>query len=161
MGVMGLPTYGRSIQVPKGTDIEKALDTAQTLDCKASDSVKTWETGSVSFWHQEWLASQPGWETKYDSVADQHYLWNESESVFMSYDTTADLRKKVQWLNSKNLGGAMFWEMDDDPKIWPKAVTGHAAGAPRDGEKLFDAVLQELDSCSVPNRSRILGDIFV
>merc|ERR1712078_666844 len=98
--VMGLPTYGRSIQVPKGTDIEKALDTAQTLDCKASDSVKTWETGSVSFWHQEWLATQPGWETKYDAVADQHYLWNESESIFMSYDNVDSIKKKVQWLNS-------------------------------------------------------------
>merc|ERR1712083_620998 len=58
-----------------------------------SDTVKTWETGSVSFWHQEWLATQPGWETKYDAVADQHYLWNESESIFMSYDNVDSIKK--------------------------------------------------------------------
>jgi chitinase len=158
--VMGLPTYGRSIKVPQGTNIENALATAQTLPLESSTSVKTWENGVVSYWHQEWYASQPGWEVKYDSDADQHYLWNQSESVFMSYDTPEDLKKKVAWLNSKNLGGAMFWEMDDDPKIYPKAVTGHAADAARDGEKLFDAVLEELESCSVPSR-RLGQNIFV
>jgi len=159
--VMGLPTYGRSIKVPAGTNIETALQTAQTLNLESSTAVKTWENGVVSFWHQEWYASQPGWEKKYDADAKQHYLWNEDESVFMSYDTAEDLRVKVQWLNSKDLGGAMFWEMDDDPMIWPKAVTGHAADAARDGEKLFDAVLDELTSCQVPDRSRRLGNMFV
>jgi len=72
-----------------------------------------------------------------------------------------DIKAKVEWLNSKNLGGAMFWEMDDDPKIWPKAVTGHAAGSARDGEKIFDAAIETLTSCTVPNRSRRLSDIFV
>jgi len=159
--VLGLPTYGRSIKVPQGTDIVAALAEAKTLPLEASTTVKTWENGVVSFWHQEWYARQQGWETKYDPDAEQTYLWNPTESVFMSYDTVTDLKKKVQWLNSKDLGGAMFWEMDDDPMIWPKAVTGHSAGSARDGETLFDAVLEELDSCSVPNRSRRLGDVFV
>jgi len=159
--VMGLPTYGRSIKVPQGTDIEAALAEAKTLPLEASTTVKSWENGVVSFWQQEWYADQPGWEKKYDSVAKQNYLWNESESVFMSYDTPADLKEKVQWLNSKNLGGAMFWEMDDDPMLWPKAVTGHSAESPRQGERLFDAVLEELESCSVPNRSRRLENIFI
>jgi len=159
--VLGLPTYGRSIKVPQGTDIAAALAEAKIMPLEASTTVKSWENGVVSFWHQEWYASQQGWETKYDPDAEQTYLWNPTESVFMSYDTPADLKKKVQWLNSKNLGGAMFWEMDDDPMIWPKAVTGHSAGSARNGETLFDAVLEELDSCSVPNRSRRLGDIFV
>jgi chitinase len=159
--VMGLPSYGRSIKVPAGTDIESALASAQTLPLESSTTVKSWENGVVSYWHQEWYASQPGWEVKYDSDAKGHYLWNESESVFMSYDKPEDITTKVEWLNSKNLGGAMFWEMDDDPMIWPKAVTGHAAGAARDGEKIFDAAIETLTSCKVPQRSRRLGDIFV
>jgi chitinase len=159
--VMGLPTYGRSIKVPAGTDIESSLAEAKFLDLSSSTTVKTWENGVVSFWHQEWYASQPGWEVKFDADANQHYLWNASESVFMSYDTPADLKQKVEWLNSKNLGGAMFWEMDDDPMIYPKAVTGHAENAARQGETLFDAVLEELNSCQVPNRSRLLGDVIV
>merc|ERR1711907_901407 len=145
--------------VPANTDIEQALKDAKTLNLEASTTVKSWENGVVSFWQQEWYASQPGWETKYDDVAKQHYLWNADENVFMSYDKPEDIATKVEWLNSKNLGGAMFWEMDDDPMIWPKAVTGHSAGSARNGETLFDAVLEELDSCSVPNRSRRLGDI--
>merc|ERR1711907_727669 len=149
------------IKTPAGTDIESALAEAKSLKLESSTTVKTWENGVVSYWEQEWYASQPGWELKFDADADQHYLWNESESVFMSYDTPADLKKKVQWLNSKNLGGAMFWEMDDDPMIYPKAVTGHAQDSARQGEKLFDAVLEELDSCQVPNRSRLLGDVIV
>jgi len=161
-----LPTYGRSIKVPAGTDIEAALAAATTLNLEASTTVKSWENGVVSFWQQEWYASQPGWETKYD-VAKQHYLWNADENVFMSYDKPEDIKSKVEWLNSKNLGGAMFWEMDDDPMIWPKAVTGHAEGAARDGEKLFDAVLETMTNssgskdCKVPARSRRLSDIFV
>jgi chitinase len=165
--VMGLPTYGRSIKVPAGTDIEAALKDATTMKLEASTSVKSWENGVVSFWQQEWYASQPGWETKYDPDAKQHYLWNESENVFMSFDKPEDIKTKVEWLNSKNLGGAMFWEMDDDPMIWPKAVTGHSAGSARVGEKLFDAVLETMtnssgsNDCQVPARSRRLSDMFV
>jgi chitinase len=159
--VMGLPSYGRSIEVPAGTDIESALSTAKTLPLKASTTVKSWENGVVSYWQQEWYESQAGWEKKFDSEANQHYLWNADENVFMSYDTPEDIKAKVEWLNSKNLGGAMFWEMDDDPMIWPKAVTGHSAGSARQGEKIFDAALETLTSCKVPNRSRRLSDIFV
>jgi chitinase len=159
--VMGLPSYGRSIKVPAGTDIEEALATAKTLPLESSKNVKSWENGVVSYWHQEWYEAQSGWEKKFDSEANQHYLWNADENVFMSYDTPEDIKAKVEWLNSKNLGGAMFWEMDDDPMNWPKAVTGHAAGSAREGEKIFDAAIETLTSCTVPNRSRRLSDIFV
>lgn len=159
--VMGLPTYGRSIKVPTGTNIEDALANASTLNLEASTSVKTWENGVVSYWDQQAYETQSGWEKKFDSQANQHYLWNEAESVFMSYDTPEDIVEKVKWLNQQNLGGAMFWEMDDDPMIYPKAVNGNSAGSARDGERLYDAVLNTLDSCAVPNRSRRLENIFV
>merc|ERR1712232_350579 len=150
--VMGLPTYGRSIKVPAGTDIEKSLQDASVMDLSASQSVYSWEHGVVSYWHQELIAAEAGWETKYDQDAQQTYLWNESLSTFMSYDTPEDLKKKVQFINSKNLGGAMFWEMDDDPMIYPKSVDGHAIDSPRDGGRLFDAVLEELQSCTPSRR---------
>jgi chitinase len=160
--VMGLPTYGRSVNVPAGTDVEQALAEAKTLSSmSASKKVMTWETGSVSYWHQEYLAGKKEWEVKHDPDADQTYLWNKTENIFMSYDTPADLKKKVQFLNSKNLGGAMFWEMDDDPMIYPKKMGDHAKDEKRQGEKLFDAVLDELESCQVPHRSRLLDAIIV
>jgi len=159
--VMGLPTYGRSINVPAGTEVEEALAEAKTLPLSASEKVMTWEKGTVSYWHQEYLAGQKGWEVKYDSEAHQTYLWNQDERVFMSYDTPADLKEKVKFLNSRKLGGAMFWEMDDDPMIYPKKMGDHAKDEKRQGEKLFDAVLEELESCQVPHRSGALGDIIV
>lgn len=157
--VLGLPTYGRSIKVPEGTDIEKALEGAKTLNLTNSDIVKTWETGVVSFWHQEWYASQPGWQTKHDKHAKQHYLWNPEQSVFMSYDNPKDIKTKVEWLSEKKLGGAMFWVVDDDPMIYPMDVTGHTKGDTREGEKLFNAVLETMKKssghkdCEVPARS--------
>lgn len=163
--VLGLPTYGRAIQIEQvfdaaknpvefDGDVQKLLDNAALIATKGV--LGTWETASVSYWEQaDDFDGASGWEVKFDESAQQPYLWNAKDKTFMSYDTPDTIKTKVQWLDQQGLGGAMFWEMDDDPFFNPKT------GAAREGEKLFDAVVANMQSCTLHPRNRRSNDIFV
>ena len=50
----------------------------------------------------------------YDSSAAAPFLWNEKDSIFISYDDEASLAAKMQYVKSAGLGGVMFWEYSED-----------------------------------------------
>jgi chitinase len=51
----------------------------------------------------------------YDSSAAAPFLWNEKDSVFISYDDKVSLMAKMKFVRDNNLGGVMFWEYSEDP----------------------------------------------
>ena len=50
----------------------------------------------------------------YDSSAASPWLWNVSDSVFISYDDEVSLAEKTEYVKSQRLGGVMFWEYTED-----------------------------------------------
>jgi chitinase len=42
------------------------------------------------------------------------YLWNERDSLFISYDDEESLKAKMEYVLSQGLGGVMFWEYTED-----------------------------------------------
>jgi len=50
----------------------------------------------------------------YDSSAASPFLWNETDSVFISYDDQVSLAAKMNYVREKGLGGVMFWEYTED-----------------------------------------------
>src|SRR5436190_20410919 len=51
--------------------------------------------------------------TKYfNSIAPSTYLYN--GSTLWTYDDPASMTNKMNYINSKNLSGAMFWELSGD-----------------------------------------------
>jgi GH18 family chitinase len=159
--VMGAPTYGRSIILPQGSNIEECLADGRSLPLKTGDG--TWEDGSVSYWDLKLnYDGKNGFVKKYDNDAKQNYLWNEEKAIFISYDTPEDITAKVKFMDEEGLGGMMFWEVDDDPNHHPLNPSQKF-----DGERLFDAVLAEMKNfsgtadCAVPARSRRLDAIFI
>ena len=54
--------------------------------------------------------------TRYwDKDAEAPYLWNSTDSIFISYDDMESIRLKMEYIKNKGLGGAMFWEYTDNP----------------------------------------------
>lgn len=58
--------------------------------------------------------SDPAFIRNYDSSAAAPFLWNESDSVFISYDDEISLAAKMEYVKSQGLGGVMFWEYTED-----------------------------------------------
>ncbi len=56
----------------------------------------------------------PSFVRMYDSAAAAPYLWNASDSVFISYDDEVSIASKMEFVKSKGLGGVMFWEYAED-----------------------------------------------
>ena len=75
--------------------------------------------------HTGWMAYQtirPEYENKngftryWDEVAKAPYLYNPSDSVFISYDDTMSVRLKTEYCLNNSLGGIMFWQLGNDTK---------------------------------------------
>jgi len=58
--------------------------------------------------------ADPSYTRYYDSSAASPFLWNESDSVFISYDDEVSLAAKMKYVREKGLGGVMFWEYTED-----------------------------------------------
>ena len=70
----------------------------------------------------------PGFARFYDSSASAPFLWNKSDSVFISYDDEVSIAAKMKYVREKGLGGVMFWEYTED-------VDGRLLRAIREGLK--------------------------
>ncbi|MEV6983529.1 glycosyl hydrolase family 18 protein [Sphaerisporangium sp. NPDC051017] len=61
------------------------------------------------------VASVPGCTVRHDEVAVATYCYTGNGGQWWSFDDTWSIQKKAAWLRSKNLLGAMIWEMSGDP----------------------------------------------
>lgn len=52
----------------------------------------------------------------WDEKAEAPYMYNESDSLFVSYDDTVSVALKTRYTMEKGLGGIMFWELGNDTK---------------------------------------------
>ena len=57
-----------------------------------------------------------GYQRHWDPVAKAPYLYNSADSIFISYDDTASVRLKTEFVLDKGLGGIMFWQLGNDTK---------------------------------------------
>ena len=52
----------------------------------------------------------------WDPIAKAPYLYNATDSIFISYDDTVSVRLKTEYARQKQLGGIMFWQLGNDTK---------------------------------------------
>jgi len=76
---------------------------------------------------REEMEDKKGFIRYWDPVAKAPYLYNEKDSVFITYDDTMSVRLKTKYAAELGLGGIMFWQLGSD--------------APEDG--LVDAIYAE------------------
>lgn len=100
--VVGVAFYGRAFGGvhPKKNGLHQPFDRA--LPSLKFDSL-----------HRE-LIDQHGFARFWDEQARAPYLWNETDSIFISYDDEASLELKAKYVKDMGLGGIMFWRYDQD-----------------------------------------------
>ena len=100
--VLGVPFYGRkwSGVIKTETGLWTKAETVGTIiSYKEIRTKRTAEHGYVELW---------------DDESKVPYLWNKTEGEFISYETPKSMLLKIDYIKSKGLGGAMFWEYSDD-----------------------------------------------
>lgn len=50
----------------------------------------------------------------WDSLSNSSFLWNEKDSIFITYESPESIQKKIQYIKEKGMGGVMFWEYHED-----------------------------------------------
>jgi chitinase len=55
-------------------------------------------------------------ERFWDEKAQAPYMYNQEDSLFVSYDDTVSVALKTKYAMEKGLGGIMFWELGNDTK---------------------------------------------
>lgn len=58
--------------------------------------------------------ADPAFARIYDSSAASPFLWNERDSVFISYEDPASIAVRMEYVRKKGLAGVMFWEYTED-----------------------------------------------
>ena len=105
-------------QPPKGTWDENYCENSGSIEfCDLAGSVGTnphhylnpLNSGEVNA-----RSAAAGWVRYWDNVAKVPYLYNASLSEFITYDDRQSIDEKMKFINSKNLAGAMIWELSQD-----------------------------------------------
>ena len=76
----------------------------------------------------------PGWHTGYDPKAEAAWLWNDDPAsehylTFYTFENTASLNAKLNYIKDHHLGGLIVWEVQgDSPDAdWPMITQIHRA----------------------------------
>ena len=58
--------------------------------------------------------ADPAYTRYYDSSAASPFLWNERDSIFISYEDEGSIAARMEFIKARGLGGVMFWEYTED-----------------------------------------------
>lgn len=73
--------------------------------------------GSVSYAKIVPLLKNPKYVRYWDSTAYAPTLYNKEDKIFISYEDEESVRRKVDYIFMKDLGGIMYWEYFSDYKL--------------------------------------------
>jgi chitinase len=101
--VVGVPFYGRGwVGVP---DINDGLFQQATGEAPGPPEYKALTL----------LEHTPGWNSFRDrSSGGAHWIFNPAAGIFWGFDDQAEMRRKANYVDRRDLGGVMFWELTGD-----------------------------------------------
>ena len=74
------------------------------------------ETGYLAYWdiQARYLAPGSGYTRHWDAQGQVPYLYSPSTQQFVTYDDPESIGLKADYINNRDLGGMMFWELSND-----------------------------------------------
>ncbi|KAK2748096.1 Endochitinase 1 [Myotisia sp. PD_48] len=97
--ILGMPLYGRAFEKTEGI--------GQNF---TGIGPGTWEPGVYDYK----VLPQAGAKVTEDKTLGASYSYDAAKKFLISYDTPAIAKQKTEYLMSKKLGGAMWWETSSD-----------------------------------------------
>lgn len=103
---MGVAWYGRSQMTASNPDIYIASTGQADMTHFSADD------GTPLYYNI--MASMNQFDYHWDNTAQVPYLTGKTTNSFVSYDDETSIEKKAAYINSKNLRGAIIWEISGD-----------------------------------------------
>jgi chitinase len=97
--ILGMPIYGRGFTNTDGPGKPYS-----------GNGQGTWETG---VWDYKALP-RDGANVLYDAAVGATYSYDSATKEMVSFDTAEMVRRKVEYMRGKGMGGSMFWEASAD-----------------------------------------------
>lgn len=110
--VLGLPLYGHSFADTDG------LGKSFTGNGKGSDESGIWKYRDLP---------RPGSEVETDDKLGAAWTYDAKSRELVTFDNVQTTKMKANYIKSKGLGGAFFWEASGD-KTGPESLVGAMAG---------------------------------
>ena len=104
--LLGTPFYGRTFTLAGGDTKPGAKSSGPGAGGKFTD-----EPGFLAYSEICELMAEGGWEQKQDSDGSPYIVKGDQ---WIGYDTVASVRRKMEYVKSSGLGGAMIWAIDLD-----------------------------------------------
>jgi len=104
--VLGIPTYGRSWTV-QGSNMKPPVAASGA----GTRGPITGEAGNLGYMEICMKVKNDGWKVVEDGNGPYAYG---SGNQWVGYDTIKSVTKKAEYVKTKNLGGAMFWDLATD-----------------------------------------------
>lgn len=101
--VVGIPFYGRI-----WTGVEKKSNNGLFANAESVGKIITYDEIKNKF------LSNSEFTYFFDSLAKAPFLYSASQSNFISYENTASLTEKLNYIEENELRGVMFWEYSKD-----------------------------------------------
>ncbi|WP_337969747.1 glycosyl hydrolase family 18 protein [Virgibacillus salexigens] len=106
--VLGTPFYGRGWSDCEGTN------NGEYQNCSPATE-GTWENGTFDFSDlEDNYINKNGYQRYWNDEAKVPYLYNASNGNFITYDDEESFGYKTDFIKSKGLAGAMFWDYSGD-----------------------------------------------
>lgn len=115
---LGIPFYGRSWETVPATD-HGLFQSGLAGPSQGTDG--NWENGVFDYWKVVELAATSGYTAFTDPLSQVPFLygpnlssWRTAGGLFVTYESTQSLARKLALVASRGLGGVMFWELSGD-----------------------------------------------
>ena len=106
--VLGMATYGRDYADAEGSAVgSMSKGNAPPGRC-------TGAAGILAYFEVKELLDSGKLKPAWDDAAQVPYAYGSSSKLWVSYDDPRSFEKKMDFIDQKGLGGAMFWALDMD-----------------------------------------------
>jgi chitinase len=106
--VLGMATYGRSFASAE-SDKVNGLSKGNGPKGRCTEA-----PGMLSYYEVKELLDAGKLKPSWDEAALVPYAYDSSSKLWVSYDDVRSFEKKMDFIDEKGLGGAMFWALDMD-----------------------------------------------
>lgn len=114
--ILGLPFYSRGWDnVSGGWDVDENGTPDGMFGTGGGTLAGKWGVGGQGpYFAVKALEGTSGWEKYRDPYSKVPWLYNRNLKHLYTYDDGESISTKLDYANSKGLGGAMYWELDGD-----------------------------------------------
>jgi chitinase len=106
--VLGMPTYGRAFKDAESSAVG-SMSKGNAAPGRCTDAA-----GMLSYFEVKELLDAGKLKPSWDDAAQVPYAYDSSSKLWVSYDDPKSFEKKLDFIDQKGLGGAMFWALDMD-----------------------------------------------